>query len=322
MQEYVATLIAGIIGAVATLFATAWGLTANNRKSLQLKGTRNLLESKNDELSQKEQELEKIKQDLQKHTLSFNYSQQVLLCGPKSVGKTSLATRLHSPWKREELSPTLGYRKLDIPVIRLEEKEMKPHTSCPSIYVKQEKFISLLLYDFSGEIQSQEQIIKVLSSPENKKHGVVLVLMFEASELDNISRETRSYYNGDLFKRLKNLQAHHVNIVRIILVFNKFDLLCEKYPDKSIIDLTKECAKRFTELIDPIYDAVSPEKICEIATILESTNKHGNVMGDSTVKGEMAREIVFEIGGVEAVKSVVRQGASNFASIRYSQQEQ
>lgn len=331
MNDTTGVYIAAAVGAIATILAAF--ITAHLNKKIKdekdkeiakLTDTNQKLEkdlkSKKEELQIKRNEISSIKETLQNQTIIKRRSQYVLLCGPRGVGKTSLATRLHSPWNKSKLIPSAFVNTTQIPVINLESDELISHPAINSLKVKHETEISLKVYDFPGELKLQEDIVNVLINETTESpYGVVLIFMFDASELAKISDKTDNYYNGDLFKNLTNLQVKRISIQRIILVFNKFDLLRGQYPEKTTADLVKECSDNFAKLLKPIHKSVNPEKICEIASILEESNKTAENMGATTIKGEAARAIVEKIGGSKFLSSIITEEASNH-SARFFQQ--
>jgi GTPase SAR1 family protein len=328
-----ATIIGAVVGAIVKYLLDITIITEKDKKILELDTARKSLtgnvSSLQTSLAQKDAQItaiekehkyqiSKIAEKLQHMKLIYSHNQPVLLCGPRKVGKTSLAKRLYSPWERVEIAPTRIISKCEVPVINLDCDEFVEHPAM-RINVRQEKAVSLHIYDVPGELKLQEDIIHTLTNKMEKSYGVVMIFMFDASELDGITPETREYYNGDLFQQLRSLQASRINIVRIILVFNKFDILQEKYRNDSVNDLIRKCSDKFSRLLDPIHDAVNPEKICEVASILESTNKNNINMGDSLIKGEASREIIRKIDKNQ-ISAVIKEDATNYSAKYFYQQ--
>lgn len=341
MNDNSAIYIVGFIGAAATILAgilTAIIGSNRNKKhrdekddqiealkakiqglKVETEALKKKFSEKQKEVEDRDREISEIRNVLQRQTLIDQRSQYVLLCGPRDVGKTCLAQRLHAPWDNAKIAPTAVVRQMEVPVINLEADDLVFHPAMKTIRVKKEINISLRIFDFPGEEALQKNILRVLTEDTTESpYGVVLIFMFDASEIDNISEATEKYYNGDLFKHLKDLQSSQIKIVRIILVFNKFDKLKEIYPNKSVKNLIRECSDKFNRVLRPIHGAVNSEKVCEIASILQEKNPTKENMGASMIKGEAARVIVKRIAP-ESVDSVIIESAST-NSAKYFQQ--
>jgi GTP-binding protein EngB required for normal cell division len=312
-----ASILGAVLGGVVTVLL-------NSHLNKRFKKTIERLESEASdlklELRSEKERVDNIRVALQRQTIVENHRQYVLLCGPSNVGKTSLVRRLHSPWDRLGTKRTDTPKISEVPVIKIPVDELKEHPALKTIKIKTKRDVSLLLYDFPGDPNLQEKIVDILvQETTNSIYGVVLVFMFDASELGNISDDTRKYYTGDLFRRLRFLQSHQIDIVRIILVFNKFDKLKKNFPDASINDLIDRCCRGFAPLLEPIHGAVDGEKVCALASILEVTNKENEDMGASLIRGEAARSIVKRLDP-ERLKEVITQNAVDVEMNHFIQQ--
>ena len=257
-----------------------------------------------------------IREKLQNSRIVNNFYQTVVLCGPRSVGKTSLMMQLHAPWDYSKLSPTIKHRRASFPVCT-QEGDKIPHFADSSIKVKSKSTVSLDIHDFPGELSYQKRILEFLNDEADKDFGIVLICMFDAEEAySGISKSTDEYYNGDLFKQLRKLISFKLEIVRLIFVFNKFDILKTKFPSKDNSELLDKCIKEYSQILRLFSGIVNPEKVCEILTILGREDIMIENMGATIVKGEASREIIKKVLGNHLLTDIIEKPATT-KSIKY-----
>ncbi len=229
------------------------------------------------------------------------FFQPVILMGPRGVGKTSLVSQLHSPWIQESTIATVKYSHSKVPVYDYVENDLVKHFANPDISVKQITHLMLDIYDFPGEIAVQrliENIIlekaKKFKEETNKSIGLVLICVFDSSEASSeISRETSSYYNSNLFRNIISfVKFGQVQIDRLILVFNHFDKLKRMNPDKSEIDLAQDCYEKFSPIFRNLNEICSSNAICEVFSVLGGENFTYENKGANLIKGECSRNFV------------------------------
>jgi hypothetical protein len=170
------------------------------------------------------------------------------------------------------------------------------------------------VHDFPGEIKAQRLIGAIIRDETAKLRktkkdlGVVIICMFDAEEAYvGIRRETNEYYNGELFRELRGLVAHDtVGVERLILVFNKFDLLRARYPrDTADRELLELCLKAFAATCDPLRGVVNPERICSpIPTILAREDMAYKNQGAPIVLGAAAKLFCEAFLGQAAARDV------------------
>jgi hypothetical protein len=251
----------------------------------------------------------------------------VLLVGPRMVGKTSLLTQWHAPWDRGVPDRTASVNHCKVPVCSLVEKEKDYHFADPELLVEVETQLLLSVYDFPGEVKAQPAIreaivaeTRELRQASKKRLGVVLICMFDAEEAKaDVSLATREYYNGDLFRELRSLVAFgEVDLERLIFVFNKYDCLklyCPGMDDAALLQL---CIAQFDHVFQIMRTVCSPDKVCEVFTILSREEMHFKNQGAPIVLGEAARGLVTVFGGNdERAQSVIASRATNLVGARF-----
>ncbi len=131
--------------------------------------------------------------------------------------------------------------------------------------------------------------------------------MFDAAEAaTGISRTTNQYYNGDLFLNLRSLvSSRGIAIDKLILVFNKIDLLADRLGgNPRYKEIVQRCVAEFASVLDPLYSACNPEKICEVGTTLTREGMEEKNQGAPIVKGEAARTFVTVMAGQKAADAL------------------
>jgi GTPase SAR1 family protein len=336
-----------IITTILSTFTGAWvgGKLANNSqidslKKLLAKSEENLarkngdLAKKNTDINLQKNEIGRlskieikfdlIRKNLRGSAVVKDYYQPVILLGPRAVGKSSLIAQWHTPWIYSNLNPTQRHKISEVPIYDFKKENTEPHFADPEILTDVHLHLKLKVHDFPGELTSQISVIEQaidetesLRKITNKSLGVVLVCIFNAEEATvGLSQSTIEYYNGDLFKNLRSLvSCNEVNIDRLILVFNKYDLLKKNYLQEDDKLLLSMCLRAFKSIISPLKGVCNPEKVCEVFTVLSRGEEMlSNNRGASIVKGEAARIFIKSMAGEEAVKETIKDNASTFAA--------
>jgi GTPase SAR1 family protein len=253
--------------------------------------------------------------------------QPVLLLGPRNVGKTSLVRLWHSPWNPKPPDATAHHQHCVVPVIEWDEPDP---IIVGEMRLRSRMAIKLKVHDFPGERNQQKKIASTVHMETEKLRketeklrkdqplapGVVMVCLFNAEEAHmGVTKETTQYYNGDLFRELKILYSKgSVEIERVILVFNKIDLLRRHYPPGTthgeILDL---CLGKFDTVCAPVFGLVHRDKVCEVMTVLGSDDEFRKSEGAEVVKGEAALPLVEFFAGAEAGKLMTPERATRRA---------
>lgn len=256
-----------------------------------------------------------VKTHLEDASVITSHIQPVFLCGPRAIGKSSLMMQWYTPWDHSKLPATQTHMVVKIPVYQY-KGEKKPHFADDSILSNQKHQIMLEVHDFPGDLAIQASIQKEIINSSDK-NGLVLICMFNAMDAANqkISSDVIQYYNGDLFKNLRNLYINNdIEIRKVILVFNKFDLLKNLLPSVDQEELLNLCLQTHKEIISLFAGLIDKSKICEVATILQREYIKENI-GGSVVQGECIRELYKKLKGEdEDLKIVIPTYASTKSS--------
>lgn len=336
-------IVGAIIGAIISGIIT-WNFTKsdlgqkNNLLEAQIRDSNQQIKTMSTELSIAEKQAERLRQfetkyqnvrnRLQASSVVKEYIQPVILVGPRSVGKTSLLAQWHAPWDHSILDPTARHSTSTVPIYDFKRENTEKHFADPEILTDVHVHLKLKVYDFPGELRAQKSIIEetiqatqTLRQSTEKSLGVVLICMFDVQEvIGGLSQPTIDYYNGELFGSLRRLVAHNqVGIERLILVFNKYDLLKQKRRNYDDETLLKQALETFRPLILLLRGIVNPEKVCEVFTILDRDDVTNNNRGAPIVMGEASRKFVEIMAGKEAARKVVKESATQFASDHFLQ---
>ena len=348
-HQTLVVIICTLITSVVTGLCT-WLLTRNSQSSTnnllteqlgQIKQERESLKKKNQEANERlrttelrvndlqtiAKKYEEIRANLQGSAVVRTYRQPVLLVGPRLVGKTSLLMQWHAPWVISRLDRTQTHKTGDVPVYDYIEKNKEPHFAAPDLLVPAHSHLVLKVHDFPGEEKAQKLIRNIaieetqnLQKQSKSNLGIVLICMFDAEEAAiGISKETKQYYNGELFRELRALVTHsQIHLERLILVFNKYDGLRahfkEDVDDKELIRL---CVEKFDPTYDLLHNVCNPEKVCEVFTVLSREEMHLKNRGAPIILGEAARAFVRTFAGREAEAKIIEQPATTYAAEKF-----
>lgn len=339
MYELLGPIAGALLGAAATFLLTrrhklgdlrqrntllereiANATTANHNLSSELSRANQRME----ELTHFQHKYMAVRGKLKESSVVRNYDQPVLLVGPRAVGKTSLLKQWHSPWDHSILEPTRTHQVSTVPVFDFKRENVEPHFADPDILTDVHVHLRLRVHDFPGEMAAQLSVIehakaetKELRQKTGKSLGIVVICMLDASEASSsLSQATLSYYNGDLFARLRELVARtHVGMERLVLVFNKYDLLRDAVRDADDVGLMRSCIACFGPVLSLLKGVCNSERVCEVFTVLSRGDAMVyNNRGAPIVLGEAARRFVEAMAGVEAAAKVVREEGTTYTA--------
>jgi hypothetical protein len=331
-------IISAIINAVIGWFLNIRSDVGRKNKTLerQLRNQENLnseltselnsLREQVERLAPFEEKYEQVKSKLQKSQgVVKEYSQPVILVGLRAVGKSSLLAQWHAPWDYSRLASTARYKTSTVPIYDFKQTNTEPHFADPDIKTDVHIHLKLKVHDFPGEPGAQESVVEqAIQETRNLRKstgkadlGVVLICIFNAEEAaTSLSESTKVYYNGELFAKLRGLVAYNeVRLEKLVLVFNKYDLLKQNYPDQDDKFLLYKCLEAFKPVILPLRGICNPERVCEVFTSLsqdKDTPYHNK--GASIVLGQAAIKFVEVMAGMEAVKEVIREPEAIYAA--------
>lgn len=320
MEDAIPPIIAAAIGSVITWFLTKHS-DANHKSKLSAATQR--INDLTLQLNHTATRYEHVKRNLQASAVVKVYHQPVLLVGPRAVGKTSLLSQWHAPWDHSRLNPTMTHSTSTVPIYDFKLSNTEPHFADSDILTDVHIHLKLKIHDFPGEVGAQEKVVatatqetKSLRESTGASLGIVLICMFNAEEAaTQLSQSTIDYYNGELFSRLRSLVAFKdVRIERLLLVFNKRDLLERALGITDDVELLNRCLDVHKPLISLLHGACNHERVCEVFTVLSRENLVSDNRGAPIVMGEAARAFVTTLAGGEAACEVVRESASNLSA--------
>jgi GTPase SAR1 family protein len=314
-----------VSGFVARIYSTNDVKQENSKLSDRNKVLESDLSSNKKEIGKKDREIKelleyKTKYDILRKNIksspavSESYYLPVFITGPRSVGKSSLVEQWNAPWNHSEIPATVDQRTAIVPISYFHSNNLKPHFLDPSIDAKIKMHLILKVHDFPGELSIQERIIDQakkdtlkLQETTGKNLGIVLVCMLDSLEVKmGLQRDTESYFNGKFFQQLNVMQrTSTINVDRLILVFNKYDLLKEQYPNKGYEELMTDCMRTFEPAIKGFRDICDSKNVYPVFTILSRENMLNNNQGALIVKGAASQRFVEVMAGQEAAQTIV-----------------
>ncbi|MBY8852028.1 hypothetical protein K7G98_28610, partial [Saccharothrix sp. MB29] len=262
-----------------------------------------------------------VRELLGKSIVVQEFEQPVLLLGPRFVGKSSLLAQWHAPWDRGPLAATRSHRRASVPVYDFRRPDAVPHFADPDVRTAVDVHLKLRVHDFPGELSAQASAIETaraetaeLREKTGRNLGVVLVCMFDAAEAGTeLREETVRYYNGDLFASIRTLVSHRdVDIQRLVIVFNKFDVLLAKRPGEPVEALLELCVESFQDS-PTVVRRLQPGTVCETVTVLDRDNLLRS-RGDRGVRRSSARHRRCDVGPGAADRLMGEQRATTYMS--------
>lgn len=333
MAEIIVPIVSAVATAIVTWFLTRQSLQNDLWQKNQLLAQFSELEAEVDKDANEikllvafKDKYQSVRNNLESSSVVKHYLQPVILLGPRAVGKTSLLMQWHAPWEHGRLNPTQSHKITTVPVYDFEMPDREPHFADPEITTTVEAHLKLRVHDFPGELGAQQSVTREaiadteeVRSQTGKSLGVVLICMFDASEaVRGVQSSTISYYNGDLFANLRNLVSHrNVDIQRLVLVFNKYDLLRGGYPGETDRDLLNRCNNTFEQVLSLLHGICNPEKVCEVTTILDRDDMITNNRGAPIVLGEAARGLIEVMAGPSAARELLPDGATRLLAAKF-----
>lgn len=333
MAEIIVPILSAVATAIVTWFLTRQSLRNDlwQKDQLLSKVSEFEAEAKKDaneikQLTAFKDKYRIMRNNLESSSVVKHYLQPVILLGPRAVGKTSLLMQWHAPWEHGRLDSTQSHKITTVPVYDFEMPDREPHFAAPEITTAVEAHLKLRVHDFPGELAAQQSVTREaiadteeVRSQTGKSMGVVLICMFDASEsVRGVQSSTISYYNGDLFANLRALVSHrNIDIQRLVLVFNKYDLLRSAYPNENDKNLLNRCNSTFEQVLVLLHGICNPEKVCEVTTILDRDDMITNNQGAPIVLGEAARGLVEAMAGPSVARELLPDGASRFLAAKF-----
>lgn len=312
-----AVITAPISGFVARLYAISDWEGKNNRLSEKNKILNSDVSSKNEKIRDQSRKIEQLSEYKGKYeeiirkikstSVSESYFLPVLITGSQFVGKSSLVEQWNVPWNHSDNLPSTARMKTAfVPVSYFTSQDLKPHPLDPDF--KSEVKINLILkvHDFPGELRQQENIAiqaekdtEILRKTTGKNLGIVLICMLNSEEVNSgLKQETLNYFNGKFFQNLMDLQVtKKVNIDRLILVFNKKDLLKEGNPGVNDQELLRKCMDTFRPAIHRFSNICADVDVYPVFTVLSREDMLYNNQGALIVKGAASQKFVEVMAG-------------------------
>lgn len=270
---------------------------------------------------------------LQEMPVVDSYHQPVLLMGPSSVGKTSLIRQLEARWKPRRVrtspspTPAPSLRPVSVPVGDCFRAKACRHPLDEQIQADLQSHLVLDFFDFPGEPSGRKAIIQAVCLRTTEIFdcaglGVILICMFNADEAARREplQPTKEYYDRETVLKLRDLVVlSKARIERLILVFNKVDLLRERRPrfnDADVRDLCREFfLTHFRDLedlsrynSDPEVAGASAslhEPLACIITMLNQEAPDSRIQGASEVLGAASSSLLRKFGGESMLQEIL-----------------
>jgi hypothetical protein len=176
-----------------------------------------------DNLVKESKTLEKARDYIKRHRVIDYLYQDIVLLGPRNSGKTSVATLWTDPsFNIDESIPSDDWNIYERDILELDEYYKRSEEF--GIDIKYERRLRIRVLDYPGEDRFRLQAIKKL--PE--LHNPVLLLFFDVhadSTGLQVIHDNNRYYSQAFMETVKSQANITLSISKVIVVFNKADLL-------------------------------------------------------------------------------------------------
>lgn len=238
-------------------------------------------------------------------TLLRTYSQPVVLIGPRNVGKTSLLYRWMTEPITESPFPTATHTTTQVPVVTVDQEEVRA-----DFWKTQPRFpgmvhLAVRVWDTPGEVHAQKLVRQACVTETVRTRnefsadlGVVIICMFNAEDAyRGLSGSTREYYNDAFFRSLyESIMTGAIAVHKVILIFNKIDLLREYHPMASDDELRVLCLESLGEVLEPFSKLCRPDRFFVMVSTILPDNEGRLHMGPAQALIEAIRELASVLG--------------------------
>jgi GTPase SAR1 family protein len=187
--------------------------------------------------------------------IEYRYVDAVVL-GPRASGKTSIIELWTSPWTQiGQLKATSEWRAYERDIHEFEEDRREVR----ELQVQQvfRPTLRLRVHDYPGEDSYRLEAIRRLKEA-GKQAVVVLVMRVEyvASHIECM-RENAVYYNRQFAEMLMTqLKSVNSTVARVVVVFNKCDLLPADWTEEKALDELQKANKDALFQIQTVFGEV------------------------------------------------------------------
>jgi GTPase SAR1 family protein len=213
------------------------------------------LEKESLEIERKKYQLEeRIKklEDYAKNTTVIEYKyQDIVILGPRSSGKTSIIQLWNKPWVDIlSIKPTSMWQEHEFDVFELEPKERFDELF--GVHRTYQKNLRVRIHDYPGEDAYRAEAIRKLPQLENPVILLVFDLRVEDKSID--THYNSSYYSQAFMDIVGSINT--ANIAKVIVVFNKIDLLPAYSDKKSLISKLRADNKEADQRIESLFSSI------------------------------------------------------------------
>jgi signal recognition particle receptor subunit beta len=190
--------------------------------------------------SDAENNLERAKEYIRSMSVIDYVYQDIVLFGPRYSGKTSVAKLWTEPaFNIDELSFTTTWKCYERDVLEFKDNDYEKHHQIFNVDIKYRPRLRIRVHDYPGEDRFRLQAVNQL--PE-LKHAVLLFFFTVHADSKGVHtvNDNNSYYSQAFIDSIRRQQDNDLKISKVVVVFNKADLLPASVSLEQAKDMLKE----------------------------------------------------------------------------------
>lgn len=170
-----------------------------------------------------------------RHTKVINHLyHDVVLLGPRHAGKSSVAKLWTQPWfDIRELSPSSLWKTYEVSVCDLSTEER--HDPLFEVPRQHQHVLRVRLHDYPGDDAKRSEAVRALPQLQNAALLLFFDLIPDGEGISSVAvAKNASYYSKVFIEALESVGQLSSKVSKVILVFNKIDLLPSHLDRKTL----------------------------------------------------------------------------------------
>lgn len=264
MTQYETTsLVVAFLFAVATIWLGALSYRLARRRSAletELHGSRakllaveQSLEETKTALSVATRRIDSFK-EYARQTPVINYLyHDVVLLGPRHAGKSSVAKLWTQPWfDIRNLTPSTLWETYEASVCDLSTKEGPDPLF--EVVRRYRQVLRVRLHDYPGDDAKRTEAVRALPRLQNAALLLFFDLILDAGRVSSVAiTKNGTYFSKVFIEALQAVSQLTSNVSKVILVFNKVDLLPGHVDKKEVIKMLREANAETLSRLETVF---------------------------------------------------------------------
>jgi signal recognition particle receptor subunit beta len=175
--------------------------------------------------SEAENKLESAKEYIRSLSVIEYVYQDIVLFGPRNSGKTSVAKLWTEPaFNIDEVPYTSQWKSYERDILEFKDKEYEKNHKTFNVDIKYKPRLRIRVHDYPGEDRFRMQAVNQLPQLQ---HAVLLFFFTVHADSEGVHtiHDNNSYYSQAFIDSIRRQQDNDLRISKVVVVFNKADLL-------------------------------------------------------------------------------------------------